>query len=53
MVPFKCEQDKSLGIWVITQRSFHESHKLRLDRKSLLDEMGFAWNAEGVHNFEI
>jgi hypothetical protein len=41
------EQDKSLGTWVSTQRSADVSNKLQLDRKRLLDEIGFAWTAEG------
>jgi hypothetical protein len=45
VVPYKYEQDKSLGMWVSHQRSFHNNNKLRLDRKELLDQIGFAWNA--------
>jgi hypothetical protein len=48
IVPQKYEQDKSLGIWVSTQRIFHTNNKIRQDRKELLDEVGFAWQAEGV-----
>jgi hypothetical protein len=39
------EQDKSLGQWVATQRNHHVNNKLRLDRKGILDEIGFAWKA--------
>jgi hypothetical protein len=45
MVPFSYEQDKSLGRWVDTQRTYHNNNKLRLDRKELLDEIGFVWKA--------
>jgi hypothetical protein len=48
MVPFKCEQDKSLGKWVSKQRSGHNNNKIRLDRKTLLNEIGFAWKAEST-----
>jgi hypothetical protein len=50
MVPFRHEQDKSLGDWVTTQRSNHKHNKLRLDRKRILDEIGFVWKAD--HNFK-
>jgi hemerythrin superfamily protein len=44
MVPYAYEQDKPLGQWVTTQRVYHKNNKLRLDRKELLDQIGFAWN---------
>jgi hypothetical protein len=50
MVSFKYEQDESLGRWVSTQRKYHKQNKLGLDRKRGLDEIGFAWNAEGARN---
>jgi hypothetical protein len=43
MVPHKYEQDKSLGQWVDKQRRNHVKNKMRLDRKSLLDKIGFVW----------
>jgi hypothetical protein len=43
MVPSSYELDKTLGRWVRTQRTFHKNNKLRLDRKDILDEIGFAW----------
>jgi uncharacterized protein YbgA (DUF1722 family) len=49
-VPHKYEQDKSLGHWVCTQRNYHTNDKIRLDRKILLDDIGFVWKDEGVHN---
>jgi hypothetical protein len=42
-VPRKCEQDSTLGNWVKTQRTSHIDKKLRLDRKRILDEIGFVW----------
>jgi hypothetical protein len=45
MVPYRYEADKSLGGWVSDQRSNHKKNKLRLDRKRLLDEIGFVWKA--------
>jgi hypothetical protein len=38
------------GDWVTTQRSYHKHNKLRLDRKRILDEIGFAWEADAAHN---
>jgi hypothetical protein len=43
-VQCKYEQDKSLGHWVDTQRRNHVINKMRLDRKRILDEIGFVWN---------
>jgi hypothetical protein len=43
MVPFRYEEDNSLGIWVSTQRKHHNNNKIRLDRKEILDQIGFAW----------
>jgi hypothetical protein len=51
MVPFKYEQEKSLGTWVNTQRIRHANNKIRLDRKTILEEIGFAWKADVDHNF--
>jgi hypothetical protein len=45
------EGEKPLGRWVSAQRSDHNSNKIRLDRKKILDEIGFAWKAEGPHNY--
>jgi hypothetical protein len=45
MVPQKYEQDKSLGRWVSTQRKYQKTNKIRLARKRILDEIGFAWTA--------
>jgi uncharacterized protein YbgA (DUF1722 family) len=47
LVPHRYKQDKSLGLWVSAQRTYHNNDKLRLDRKTLLDEIGFAWKGEG------
>jgi hypothetical protein len=39
--------------WVRTQRKSHTKNKIRLDRKKILDEIGFAyWKAEGADNFK-
>jgi hypothetical protein len=50
LVPKRYEQDKGLGHWVSTQRSNHIIDEIRLDRKRLLDEIGFAWKDEDAHN---
>jgi hypothetical protein len=52
MVPRRYQQDKSLWIWVHTQRKYHNNNKMRLARKVLLDELDFAWKDEGVHNLK-
>jgi hypothetical protein len=44
VVPCRYEQDKSLGEWVRNQRSCRNSKTIRLDRKNLLEDLGFAWN---------
>jgi hypothetical protein len=43
LVPQRYEGELSLGVWVRTQRQFHGNNKIRLDRKGLLDEIGFVW----------
>ena len=45
-VPRGCEQDKTFGCWVDTQRTFHAEKNMRLDRKELLDEIGFVWESK-------
>jgi uncharacterized protein YbgA (DUF1722 family) len=50
MVPQKSKEDRSLGEWVNRQRTFHKNDKIRLDRKRILDELGFAWKDEGVRD---
>jgi hypothetical protein len=49
-VPRLFEQDKSLGQWVAMQRNNHKHNKLRLDRKRLLDEIGFSWKDERANS---
>jgi hypothetical protein len=46
MVPPRYDQDKSLGFWVSTQRKCHTKNKIRIDRKRILDEIGFTWKAD-------
>jgi uncharacterized protein YbgA (DUF1722 family) len=48
LVPTKYPEDKSLGKWVDTQRQLHSKNTIRLDRKGLLDDIGFAWKAGGT-----
>jgi hypothetical protein len=46
IVPLKYKEDASFGIWVGSQRKFHEKNKfLRQDRKDLLDEVEFVWKS--------
>jgi hypothetical protein len=48
LVPYNYEQDKPLGQWVRNQRSFHKNNKIRLDRRTFLDKIGFAWKYDGT-----
>jgi hypothetical protein len=52
MVPTKYKEDTSLGRWVRNQRTNHINNKLRLDRKTILDEIGFAWKDENAPTFK-
>ena len=45
-VPARYEPDKTLGVWVGTQRMNHTNNKMQPDRKGLLDEIGFAWRGD-------
>ena len=45
-VPKVYKQGKSLGKWVSKQRGFHKQNKISLDRKDLLDEIGFDWRVD-------
>jgi hypothetical protein len=40
------QEDVSLGIWVSTQRQRHTNNKMPVDRKGLLDEIGFVWRVD-------
>jgi hypothetical protein len=51
MVPRRYEPDTLLGQWVSTQRTLHKNNKLRLDRKIILEEIGFVWKADRAHNY--
>jgi hemerythrin superfamily protein len=48
-VPRGYEEDTSLVLWVDTQRKYQKKNELRLDRKELLDELGFVWKVDGWH----
>jgi hypothetical protein len=43
LVPNRYKEDKAFGKWVSKQRGLHVNNKLRLDRKELLDKIGFVW----------
>jgi hypothetical protein len=45
LVPKNYEEDPSLGWWVATQRRIYASNKLRSDRRSKLESLGFVWVA--------
>jgi hypothetical protein len=47
IVPQSNKEDKPLGVSICTQRRYHTKKKMRLiDRKELLDEMGFIWKVD-------
>ena len=48
LVPFRYEQDRPLGKWVIRQRIIHTKKKMRQDRKELLDKIEFVWKVDVV-----
>jgi hypothetical protein len=50
-VPQRNKGDASLGRWVNDQRKTHTKNKIRLDRKDMLDKIGFAWKLDGAHIF--
>jgi uncharacterized protein YbgA (DUF1722 family) len=52
LVPYKYDEDATLGMWVSRQRQFHSKNKIRLDRKELLDELGFAWKTSQSGNID-
>jgi hypothetical protein len=52
LVPQGYTKDVSLGMWINTQRQFHSNNIMRLDRKVLLDEIGFAWKVRAAGNYK-
>jgi hypothetical protein len=46
LVPRGYKEDASFGLWVSCQRGLHVNNKLRLDRKDLLNKIGFAWRVD-------
>jgi hypothetical protein len=49
-VPWSYEQDsRSLADWIRKQRNLQSVNKIRLGRKTLLDEIGVAWKDKGAH----
>jgi hypothetical protein len=51
-VPTKYKDDKSLGHWVGNQRANNNNNKLRLDRKTILEEIGFAWKDDTMNQHD-
>lgn len=45
-VPVYWKKNRSLGIWVRTQRTLEKKGKLDLEKKKKLDEIGFIWSNE-------
>jgi hypothetical protein len=48
LVPRRYKQDTAFGSWVNTQRVFHTKNTIRLDRKELLDAIGFDWKGDRI-----
>ena len=48
IVPRSYEQDKAFGAWVSMQRRVHTNNTIRLERKELLDELGFVWRVAPI-----
>jgi hypothetical protein len=44
LVPNMYQEDMSLGKWAANQRQLDLNNKLGLDRKGLLDDIGFVWS---------
>jgi hypothetical protein len=45
-VPVNCKENKSLGIWVATQRSLEAKGELGAAKKKKLSELGFVWGGD-------
>jgi hypothetical protein len=50
IVPRGYEQDKTFANWVTNQRTVHTDNKMRIDRKKLLDKLGFVWKVDRAVN---
>ena len=48
-VPYGWKENPRLAFWVATQRSENGEGNLTLDRKALLDELGFVWDARELN----
>jgi hypothetical protein len=46
LVTVSYEQDKSLGIWVTTQRTVNQEGRMRPDRFQLLEDIEFVWKVD-------
>jgi hypothetical protein len=46
LIPQRHHADMSLGKWVDSQRQFHCKNTIRLDRKDLLNKLGFVWRVD-------
>jgi uncharacterized protein YbgA (DUF1722 family) len=44
------EQDKTLGRWINDQRNCQRNHKMRPERKDLLDELEYVWRVDTAVN---
>jgi hypothetical protein len=55
LVPRGYQEDMSLGMWVSRQRHFHNKNTIQLDRKDLLDKLGFVWRVDNsaLRNIQV
>jgi hypothetical protein len=48
IVPRNNEKDKSLGMWVMTQRKIYRQGRMRPDRFQLLEYIDFVWEVDAA-----
>jgi hypothetical protein len=46
VVPYRCTEDPSLGLWVYTQRKVNDNGMLSRKRLKLLNSINFVWSAK-------
>jgi hypothetical protein len=51
-VPVNCKENKSLGIWVATQRGLEAKGKLQSVKKKKLNQLGFVWRQDTQYQLQ-
>jgi hypothetical protein len=51
-VPVNCKENRSLGIWVGTQRRLEAKGKLQAAKKKKLNQLGFVWSKDTQHKLQ-